>query len=225
MPLHPRELTLLSPRAVPKRRDDFARGRFVARQLLSRSLFIDPARCAVLPDAQGVPWAEDDVHGRLPISLSISHTAGLAAAAVVSLPCRVGIDVERPIEDAASIVRDYFTVMELRLVGEVELEERPWRAAEIWALKEAGMKSLGTGLRIPTTAVEVVGIAAEAHARGWCRVDIMLGAGAPKTRWPVRAWLCRHREVVVALSVLEEGGGSVSEPGPPIVFGPFTSPA
>ncbi len=218
--LHPREAAMLSPRAVPKRQDDFRRGRWIARSLLSQMLRVAPDQLCILPDADGVPWAEHDDHGRLPYSLSISHTLGMAAAAIVDLPFRVGIDVERPLESPASVIGDYFEAVEIRLCEVGDEEDLGWRAAEIWALKEAGLKALGTGLTIPASAIVVRGIETEASLAGWQRVDLGMGRTAPGPERPIRAWVRRWGGVVAALCVLLRGDGDdVPEPESPRLLG------
>jgi phosphopantetheinyl transferase len=218
--LHPRETAILSPRAVPKRQDDFRRGRWVARSLLSHALNLASNQLCILPDGDGVPWAEHDDHGRLPCSLSISHTAGMAAAAIVDLPFRVGIDVERPLESPAGVVGDYFEAGEVRLWEAGEAEDLGWRAAEIWALKEAGLKALGTGLTIPASAIVVRAIGPQANSAGWQLADLGLGLTAPGPKRPIRAWVRRWGGVVVALCVLSRGDGDgVPEPESPRSFG------
>lgn len=218
--LHPREAAILSPRAVPKRQDDFRRGRWVARNLISRALALESDLLCILPDGDGVPWAEHDGHGRLPYSLSISHTVGVAAAAIVDLPFRVGIDVERPLESPASVMGDYFEAGEVRLCEAGEEEDLGWRASEIWALKEAGLKALGTGLTIPASAIVVRAIAAGASPAGWQWVELALGRTAPRPERPIRAWVRRWGGVVAALCVLlPEDGDDVPEPPSPMSLG------
>jgi len=215
--LHRRELAALSPKAVPKRRDDFLRGRLAARRLLAEYLPIDPFRLAVLPDADGVPWAEEEERERLPVSLSISHTAGVAAAAFVDLPWRIGIDVEHPIDSADKLVGDYFEACEMELCSGLDTTALSWRAAEIWALKEAGLKALGTGLRVPTSAVVVKAIATQADAAGWQSVDMVLGNTAPEPGRAMKAWVRRQSSVALALSLLvPKNGGETPNPDSPI---------
>ena len=215
--LHPRERSVLSPRAVAKRRDDFLRGRYTARSLLARALSLETEALAVIPDHEGVPWAEHDTLGRLPVSLSLSHTHEVAAAAIVDLPFRVGIDVEQPIASPDSIVADYFERCEAALC-DLEGSERSVRAATIWALKEAGLKSLGTGLRLPTSAIVVRAIDDQLDASGWSRVEMELGSTAPEPHDALRGWIRRHQEVMVALCVRLTALGGEVEPPPPWLF-------
>ncbi len=200
--LRPSEQALLGPRAVQKRRDDFKRGRFVAHALLEKHT--ESAQVAVLPDRDGVPWAEHDEQGRLPLSLSISHTWKVAAAASVPLPWRVGVDVERPIESARELIGDYFEPCEEEICGDGN--DLPWRAAEIWALKEAGMKAIGKGLRVPTSALVVRSVCRRAKELGWQRVEVELTSTAGQTDKQVEGWVQRREGVVIALVWTGEKG-------------------
>lgn len=216
--LHPREQSLLSPRAVPKRRDDFVRGRVTARQLLAEALTLDPAAVAVVPDRDGVPWVEHDALGRLPVSLSLSHTEGVAAAAMVDLPIRVGIDVEQAIATPDRIVQDYFQPCEAALCARVQGTRRSARAGAIWALKEAGLKSLGTGLRLPTSAIVVLAMQDEVDGQGWSRVEMVLGDTSPEPGGRLRAWIRTHGDVLVALCARGDAPGHEAQPASPSVF-------
>ncbi len=203
-PLHPREAQALSPRAVPKRRDDFLRGRAVGRELARQVLGINTASLAILPDDRGVPWLEHDHQGRLPFSLSLSHTAEVAGAALAQLPWLVGIDVEHPIESPGTVMGDYFEPGEAARCDHADDAEVRWRAAEVWALKEAGLKALGTGLTVPASAIVVHAVGGEANPEGWHGAAIVLGGAAPDRHRTARAWVRRTSQVVVALAVLSD---------------------
>jgi 4'-phosphopantetheinyl transferase len=148
------EAGLIGPRAVAKRQNDFLRGRWIAKRLLMRtragSGLLDHS---VLPDRRGVP-IPFTAEGSQPLSLSISHTDGFAAAAMAPCPWVVGIDVERPIANPALIAMDYFTEGERKLLDGAA--DRPRMAALIWSAKEAVAKALGEGLRLALLGMEVV---------------------------------------------------------------------
>jgi len=214
--LHPRELASLSPRAVPKRRDDFLRGRRVARRLVLEQQPIAPGDLAILADDDGVPWAYAG-YERLAFSLSISHTKDLAAAATVDLPWRVGVDVEHPILDARMIVADYFEASEREICEGHGESELAWRASEIWALKEGGLKALGTGLRIPTSAIVVHNIC---DAAGWKSVTMVLGPTAPEPQRRIWGWVRRYSSAALAIAILQpDEPGNVPAPVEPRVWG------
>lgn len=193
----------------------------VGRELARQVLGLDPASLALVPDDRGVPWLEHDHQGRLPYSLSLSHTAEVAGAALIHLPRLVGIDVEHPIESSRTVMDDYFEPEEVsRCVQGSEVEVR-WRAAEVWALKEAGLKALGTGLTVPASAIVVRALDQEPNPDGWHHVTLGLGDGAPdRHRKVVRGWVRRTSRVVVAVAVLcDPRDGCEVVPEAPRLFG------
>jgi len=148
------EAGLLTPRAVPKRRNDFLRGRWIAKKLMSRVVpGLGPLDTSILPDDRGVPLPFGN-DGPLPFSLSITHTDGIAGAAMVELPDLVGIDAERLIRDPSLIAEDYFTAIERGHLGDPQTSSRV--ATVIWASKEAVSKALGEGLRLSLTSMVVL---------------------------------------------------------------------
>jgi len=202
---------------VAKRRDDFARGRFVARALIGDVRAVDPVRISLIPDDDGVPWPEVEGGGRLPVSASISHTSGVAAAALVELPFRVGVDVEHPIVQSDQLAQEYFEPSE---IAWCQAAEAPWRTAEIWALKEAGLKSLGTGLRLPASAIQVSRVHSAPTETGWRNVELNLGPSAPDRHREMRGWVRREGAVAVAMSILvPPGAGPAPAPAVPLRIG------
>ena len=200
--LHPREARLLGPRAVPKRRNDFVRGRWVGRELARLSLGLDPHHVAILPDDQGVPWLDHDDEGRLPYSLSLSHTSGVAAAAMVELPCRVGVDVECPLQAPTAIARDYFAPIEARRYEGASDEEMAWRGAEVWSLKEAVLKALGLGLSVSASTVTVLSVEDTSASAGWYDAKIMVAQTVLPEGMRVEAWVQRQPSAVLAVAAL-----------------------
>jgi 4'-phosphopantetheinyl transferase EntD len=208
--LNPREAALLGPRAVPKRRADFARGRWIAKQLI-RHLRPDTnvRTLSILPDRNGVPWIHDDGSGPWPISLSISHCRDYAAAAIAELPSRVGVDVETTLAQPGMIADNYFTPSEQDLVR--NSGDAANQATAIWTLKEAGLKVLGVGLRAPSTSVVVQGLGGLVGSTGWIRTALSASGGTE-----LRAWYRPVRGGVVALA---ERPSNDIEPPSPVWFG------
>jgi 4'-phosphopantetheinyl transferase len=80
------------------------------------------------------------------LDFNIAHTNGMVAMAV-GRGLRVGIDVEafarrRNLE----IARRYFSVREIAGLHALPPEEQPRRFLELWTLKEAYLKAIGTGI-------------------------------------------------------------------------------
>ncbi len=96
--------------------------------------------------------------GRLPWSLSISHSHGVALCAVVvnRKECTyvVGADLEYIEARDESFVRDYFTPAEMALVRQASPRQHEHTVTAIWSAKEAALKALRTGLRMDTRQVQ-----------------------------------------------------------------------
>lgn len=84
------------------------------------------------------------------LSFNLSHTSGFAVCAV-GLNRHVGIDVERvrELDDAPAIARRYFAPREVAAFDALSETDRPERFIELWTLKEAYVKALGSGLTTP----------------------------------------------------------------------------
>jgi 4'-phosphopantetheinyl transferase len=91
-----------------------------------------------------------------PIRFSLSHTHGLAIVAV-ALDRDVGVDVEEvrcslSMDDVASYA---LTARERGALEAMRGVERRRRFFEIWTLKEAYIKAIGTGLSTPPDRIEL----------------------------------------------------------------------
>lgn len=190
-----RELALLGPRATAKRRDDFLRGRWIAKQLLVSGSARSADQVLVLPDADGVPQAFDESGAPLGVCLSISHTSGLALAVRSPSPLRVGGDIEQRITNPRLIAEHYFTEAEQSLCGQSAEAEYSSRATAIWALKEAMLKAIGQGLRFPTRAVQVQQV--PALSGQWQRALVCDDRGFG----PWTAWIRQYEQAAIAVAV------------------------
>ena len=171
---------------------------------------------AIAADADGAPYASTHaqpteregtghsdltsvakVAQRLPLSLSISHSHGMAFCAIVretdehddlrnpiddsrrtdgagagaqrAGQFTVGADIETIEQRAASFVADFFTLAEQERINSAPAHLRDTLATAIWSAKEAVLKALREGLRIDTRRVT-------------CRVD--MGQVAPEEWTP-----------------------------------------
>ncbi|SEG13024.1 Acyl transferase domain-containing protein [Thermomonospora echinospora] len=107
-----------------------------------------PAELTVHNDAAGRPEVRGPFDARL--SVSIAHTADLAAALVRPAPQPAGIDVEAVRTDSAPIEGVALTETERALLE--RLAERPdtdraTAVTRLWTAKEAAAKAAGTGLQ------------------------------------------------------------------------------
>lgn len=195
------EAGLLGPRAVAKRRDDFHRGRFIAKKLLAAHFpGTSPIDHGVLPDDRGVPIPRDPSGQARPVSLSITHTRGYAGAAIVAAPLQVGIDAERAIENRDLITGNFYTEAEQALVARAAEPARV--ATTIWSAKEAITKAIGDGLRVPLLTIEVHAIG-ERHSDGWRDVDVRV-----QDQGVMPAWAWNEGDCVVVVALDGPSGGT-----------------
>jgi 4'-phosphopantetheinyl transferase len=140
---------------VPKRRDDWRLGRFVAKRAVAARVELPWTDIEILaaPDGAPEPW-----HGehRLPLSLSFSHRAGCAAAALAPEPMLVGCDLELVEPRSAAFVTEWLAPSEQALVGRfADPAARALVANLVWTGKEAAAKVLREGLRLEVRQAEV----------------------------------------------------------------------
>jgi 4'-phosphopantetheinyl transferase len=134
-----------------KRREEFVAGRVAARRALA--LLAPELRAEVSARTEGLDSGRPFFVGAPGVALSISHSAGLAVAAVAH-GGPLGVDLEYPVEVGAAFLEEAFAPGELEgyralCAGRME----PITAA--WAMKEAVLKVWGVGLRAPLQQVAV----------------------------------------------------------------------
>lgn len=153
------EASRLGGMSIPKRRAEWRLGRWTAKcavaACLKRSaeprLFRD---IEIRPTSSGAPQAF--LAGRLaPFSISLSHRAGLAIAAVASSGTALGCDLELIEQRCDSFAADYFTEEEQRLVRSAPTAEQSGLVTLLWSAKESALKAIGQGLRLDTRSMAV----------------------------------------------------------------------
>lgn len=127
------------------RRRQFALTRVMQRQLLSRyAAEIPPADWQFKVSAEGRPTLAPPFD-RTGLHFNLAHTEGLVAMAV----CRhalVGVDVEKLGRAPLAVVDRYFSAAEAGQLRALPPEAQPRRFVQLWTLKEAYLKAVGTGL-------------------------------------------------------------------------------
>ncbi|MGI5375541.1 4'-phosphopantetheinyl transferase family protein [Streptomyces sp. CA-251387] len=128
-----------------RQRRQFLAGRLLCRHALS-------ARTGHPPDGWRFPTTPhgrpEPRPGRYGVRFSVSHTDGLVACAVTDgRAC--GVDVEhQPLSlESAAHVAAFFAPAERAELAALPRAERLDRTRELWVLKEAYLKGLGTGMR------------------------------------------------------------------------------
>lgn len=187
--IHPDEEAWLTARGTLQRRRDRLAGQAAAKLALASLMGCGVDAFQVDRDALGAP-----VVVGLDARVSISHRAGNGWA-LATRTGRPGIDVEHIEERAASFAETWLTSGERALAA-----GQPVRETIIWAVKEAVVKALGTGFRVPAQHVEVTDIrrssvtlrlgpqAARRHAE--------VGGGSIQVRW------VRHGTEIIAMVLL-----------------------
>jgi len=90
-----------------------------------------------------------------PLSLSLSHRAGLGACVIGTPGMALGCDLEFVEPHSATFAADYFSTLEQELVMAAGLVNRDWFLALLWSAKESALKALQEGLRLDTRSVNV----------------------------------------------------------------------
>lgn len=189
--LPPEERALLSPRAVDKRRREFIAGRLAARACLRAALGEDVAASArVVRETDGPTAGRPrivDASGAWmrPWHLSISHAGPLAIAAVADGPLGIDVATVAPLDEAFLV--DVFAPGELAAWEAIHATDRRLAVAAAFATKEAVLKWLGTGLRVPARGVDCRP----------CGADAVAVSGLVGARLAARWW--RDGDEVVAL--------------------------
>jgi 4'-phosphopantetheinyl transferase len=173
-----RERAVLAGLRVPKRRDDWRLGRWTAKAAVAAQLGADPARIEILAAPDGAPEAWLD--GRpAPVSVSLSHRAGRAVAAVVAAPDAIGCDLELVEPRSPAFVREWLARREQALVAQRTGAERDRLANLLWSAREAAAKVRREGLRLDVRHAEV--LLGAAGGGDWHRFTVRWGDDAPAT--------------------------------------------
>lgn len=154
------ELNHLRTLRFVKRREDWLLGRWTAKNAVA-SYLAHSAELRALADieirqqASGAPQAFCKAEP-IPISISLSHRAGLGACAVAPGVVRLGCDLEIAEPHSDGFLTDYFTVVEQTMVVKADPADRFWLLPLLWSAKESVLKALGEGLRLDTRDLTVM---------------------------------------------------------------------
>lgn len=182
--VHPAAALTVAERArldelrVAKRRAEWLLGRLAAKSVVAQALR-DAIPGAWPPEAleiasapsgmpyarlapEAVPVASFRPGERLPVTVTVSHTAGHALCAASWCAPSSGGGVARALGADLGVVEPrspafletFFTDAEQRWVRAAPWWERDVRANFVWCAKEAALKALGVGLTVDTRALE-----------------------------------------------------------------------
>ncbi len=119
--------------------------RGILRSLLGAYLHVDPKEVAFRYGTHGKPFlmeqfSEDN------ITFNLSHADGLALIAITRKR-QLGIDIEcvRPIPEAATIARQFFSPAENTAIQSLPPDDQITAFYHCWTRKEAWLKAMGSG--------------------------------------------------------------------------------
>jgi phosphopantetheine--protein transferase-like protein len=158
------EQASIRARGNKKRQSDRLLGRLAAKQAVSDLTGLDPLGFEIGNKESGEPFVES-LSGEPMPRVSISHRAG-EAVAVATRSGRAGIDLEMVEVRDPSFAETWFRPSERRMCGGDSRME-----STVWAVKEAVLKAMGTGMRLDPREVEVVSVQqGRAEVRLWGEV-------------------------------------------------------
>ncbi len=163
--LSPAEMRFLETLSVKKRRRDWLLGRWTSKRLVAHvqerrnGTGLDFAAITIHKDPDGAPRV-DIAPGLLavpPMTLSLSHSNEVGAAALVEKPdWPLGIDLEKREPRHPGFVGDYFTDIEQAQLTGLTGERYQTAVNAIWSGKEAALKAVRQGLTQDTRALSCV---------------------------------------------------------------------
>jgi 4'-phosphopantetheinyl transferase len=130
-----------------KRLEDWRLGRWTAKAAVATWLGVEAARVEILAAPDGAPEAWVDGR-RAAVSISLSHRAGRALAAVAPAPAAIGCDLELVEPRSDAFIREWLTADEQRLLAPLRGRARAVVANLLWTAKEAAAKVRREGLRL-----------------------------------------------------------------------------
>ena len=141
-------------------RRDYIAAHALVRMALSAHIHTAPERLTFDADGHGKPFLVAPAGVSSP-AFSLAHSRGLVAC-VVARAGAVGIDVE-PVENNADIARiaeRFFSTEETEALRRRPPATRSSLFCELWTLKEALLKAVGTGL---SSGLDAVSFRVEGH--------------------------------------------------------------
>lgn len=132
--------------AFERDRRNYLATRVMVRRLLSRYADVPPEYWRFRANAYGRPEVVSPTNAQW-LHFNLSHTATRVVCAITRCP-QVGIDVESRVPaEFASIAEAFFSPLEVSWMGEAQdLHAARQRFLQLWTLKEAYVKAIGTGL-------------------------------------------------------------------------------
>jgi len=191
----------LAAMRLPRRRNDFRRGRWTAKRAVARVFGVPETAEAlseieICADDRGAPYARRRGE-RLPCEMSLSHRAGAALCAVADERQRIGCDIEWVEPRSRAFALHFLTAEERRWLDGLAPGTRHEAANLLWSAKESAVKTLGTGLDLD---VRTLGVHVSLEGRRRVRVEV---PGVPE---PLHGCWGRHAGWLYTLTHCEQLG-------------------
>lgn len=134
-----------------KDHDLFVIGRYITKTVLAHYTESIPERVRIIPDAFGKPTCEMNLY------FNISHSGEQVLLGFSK--SKIGVDIERidPTVNIERIGKNYFSEVEFQKMMSCTGDKRTETFFEIWTQKEALIKGIGKGLKIPLQGFNVPG--------------------------------------------------------------------
>ena len=142
--LGPVERGVLRTLRTERRRSDWRLGRWTAKLAVGAWMSVAPESVEIVAAADGAPEAWLDGR-RVPASVSISHRAGRALAAVGGAGALVGCDLELVEPRSDAFVREWLGQAEWEMLAARPEGERALMANLLWTAKEAAAEGPSRG--------------------------------------------------------------------------------
>lgn len=123
-------------------------GRALSKSVLARYLDVEPSAVRFEKTENGKPFLRSRASRGL--EFNVTHKPGVVACAV-AVGVRVGVDLElfKPEKTGEEIAKRFFSENENRFLDDYEGAAYARRFFQIWTLKEATIKALGLGMKLP----------------------------------------------------------------------------
>jgi 4'-phosphopantetheinyl transferase len=159
-----------------KRRADWRLGRWTAKCALSAYLTVPACLesfrdIEIRPAPDGAPEAFVNGHAA-PVTISLSHSSGIAICAVAESGVYIGCDLELVERHSHAFIADYFTAKEQARVARESAADRNRLVTLLWSAKESALKALRAGLRLDTRSVIVDPFVPSFDVNGWSPLSV-----------------------------------------------------
>lgn len=142
---------------------EFIASRLLLRHILTQYTECDISRTEAIPDDMGRPfWKEKGEN--IDLFFSLSHTKDMICCAL-SRNKEIGCDIEslQPRKHQEDLAERVFSTKEQNLYKNLPAKNKGEFFYRSWTLKEAFVKALGQGLRIPFTSLSFTNLATDSE--------------------------------------------------------------